>query len=328
MLTIPAEPPPQITPERIKLVEPQPPENAPPEEFWKRVRWYVLTACLWCLKNPGWFGSALFHTAVVICLADVLLNEQQEQRRVGIEAVLAQEGQEDGFDMALDQSALFESAPSEASERPSDSTEVLPADPLGRSAAQLTGTTRLSLAGQGSGTDGEAIPTLSGTGFFGTAAAGKSFVYVVDMSQSMEEGDRFRRAKAELKRSIGKLKPEQKFYVIFFNDQAFPMFFPRPAQNLINATGSNRSKAARWINNLRPFSVTNPEPALQMAIEMKPDVIFFLTDGDFDIEVRESTMKANKGRIVIHTIAFASDAGKLILEQMAKDNGGTYRFVP
>lgn len=328
MLTLPAEPRPPNTPERIRLVEPPPVKNNPPPEFWKRMRWYALMAGLWCLRNPGWFGSALFHAAVVVCMADVLLREQYEQRQLGIEAVLAQEGQEEGFDNALDQSVLFESAASDEPDRSlPTSTDILPADPLGRSAAQLTGTTKLSISSQGSGAGDEGIPALSGTGFFGTAAAGNSFVYVVDMSQSME-GNRFVRARAELKRSIGKLKPQQKFYVIFFNDQAFPMFFPRPARGLVEATGSQRSKAARWINNQRPFSITNPEPALQMAIEMKPDVIFFLTDGDIPIEVRENTLKANKERIVIHTIAFESEAGRLLLEQMAKENGGTYRFVP
>lgn len=326
MLTLSAESRP-VTPERIKLVEPQVPENVPPAEFWRRVRWYVMLGISWCLRNPGWFGSAIFHVAVVASLADVLLREQHEQRPVGIEAVLENESQELGFDMALDQSVMIESVPmSSPDEAMPVSNDVLPADPSARTAAQLAGTAKLTLPGQGTGTDGEAVPELSGGGFFGTAAAGKSFVYVVDMSQSME-GDRFRRAKAELKRSINKLKPAQKFYVIFFNDQAFPLFYPRPAKGLVDATGTMRSKAVRWINNQQPISVTNPEPALQMAIEMQPDVIFFLTDGEIPIEVRENTLKANKGHIVIHTIAFASDDGKLLLEQMAKDNGGTYRFV-
>jgi len=181
--------------------------------------------------------------------------------------------------------------------------------------------------GSGGGTGIGQGPGI-GAGFFGTKGAGKSFIYIVDMSGSMY-GDRFTRAKAELVKSIKRLNPEQKFYVFFFNDRTFPLFEPRPAKGMVPATKANVERASRWIGLRRAESTTNPNYALQQALEMKPEVIFLLTDGELDEPeaVRQMIRKNNKSNVVIHTIAFENPEGGLTLEAIAKENNGVYRFV-
>lgn len=159
--------------------------------------------------------------------------------------------------------------------------------------------------------------------FFGIEAGGKSFVFVVDLSGSMA-GHRFRFAKAELRRSLEKLASDQRYYIVFFNTVAFPM----PAANLLNATTQNRAKTARWISQMQTGGFTNPWPALQVAMELEPDAIFFLTDGEFDPMVVERIEPASTSDSTpIHTIAFQSRDGEELLKAIARKTRGTYRFV-
>ncbi|HUY36490.1 MAG TPA: hypothetical protein VMV69_27385, partial [Pirellulales bacterium] len=79
--------------------------------------------------------------------------------------------------------------------------------------------------------------------FYGIEAAGNEFVFVVDMSGSME-GTRFRRARNELRRSIESLSSNQSYFVIFFSDDAYPM----PAQGLLPRTDKNLRATVRWLN--------------------------------------------------------------------------------
>ena len=62
--------------------------------------------------------------------------------------------------------------------------------------------------------------------FFGTAAKGNRFVFVVDNSSSMK-GGRLERAVAELVKTVDGLSARQSFYVIFVSDKTYPMFYPQ-----------------------------------------------------------------------------------------------------
>jgi hypothetical protein len=64
-----------------------------------------------------------------------------------------------------------------------------------------------------------------------------------------------------------------------------------------------------------------------MALEMKPDVIFFLSDGAFVRTARTVAKEANRHGTIIHTIAFEYDGGQVLLKGIAEDNHGRYRFV-
>ena len=78
---------------------------------------------------------------------------------------------------------------------------------------------------------------------------------------------------------------------------------------------------------------TNPLPAFTRVFGLKerPDVIFFLTDGEITSNsMRPENVAAlnNRGlRTVINTIAFGDNSSQDLLMQIAMESGGVYRFV-
>lgn len=298
--------------------------------------WLWALVAAWCVQNSAWLLSALLHAGALACVAGLVFHQDRSESRVEIEAFTADRLGDQAFDQVLGD-ATFELPSGGGQSAPMASQAVELSQLGGDAAAQseldamhtaLFGSGRGKGNGEGDGVGDGRGPGL-GAGFFGSQGKGKTFVYVVDMSGSMT-GERFRRAIAELMRSINKLDSEQKFYVYFFNDRALPMFDPRPARGLIPATSSNKSRAANWIRSRRPSSTTNPYFALEQALEMKPEVIFFLTDGELDdpAEVRSMIQRRNTSGVCIHTVAFESEEGSATLQAIAKENKGTFRFVP
>jgi hypothetical protein len=166
-----------------------------------------------------------------------------------------------------------------------------------------------------------------GVGFFGTRARADTVVFVVDMSGSME-GHRFDRAVEELIRSLNLLEPSQKFFIFFYNGATYPMFEQRNAK-LMPATTGNRAKATKWIKAFRPEGDTAPEDAIEKALKLKPQVIYFLTDGEIPNTTRSTAQRFNtEHKTVIHTIAFEYEGGAEQLRGIAVDSKGKYRFVP
>jgi hypothetical protein len=179
--------------------------------------------------------------------------------------------------------------------------------------------------GNGDGGDGE------GNGyamFYGQEARGKRFVYVVDASSSMT-GLRFEKALDELMKSIVELDSDQFFYVIFFNHDEFPQFFPLVDEFLSKANANSVHKLADWLKHVAPMGSTNPAPALERALKLNPDAIFLLSDGEFDIRPTMHVLdQFHRESIVIHTIALGSAVGERMLTAISNRTGGEFRFVP
>jgi hypothetical protein len=83
-----------------------------------------------------------------------------------------------------------------------------------------------------------------------------------------------------------------------------------------------------WVANVRTNGSTEPEPALRLALAMRPDVIFFLTDGKFDRRIPAILTQMNQGRAIIHTVGIGDEADTEQMERIARANGGRYRFIP
>ncbi|MCE9604823.1 MAG: hypothetical protein K8U03_07975 [Planctomycetia bacterium] len=162
--------------------------------------------------------------------------------------------------------------------------------------------------------------------FFGVEAKGRSFVFVVDTSGSMSTNDRYMRCRAELLRSIGALKPNQKYFVTFFNHTTFAM----PERHLVEAKPEQITKTQEWCKLAIPAGGTEPWDGLAMALRMKPDAIYLLTDGDFDPAVYDKMALAQPKtkKIPVHTIGFESLNGGRLLEAIARLTGGNYLYVP
>jgi hypothetical protein len=157
----------------------------------------------------------------------------------------------------------------------------------------------------------------------------RRIVYVCDASGSMLE--KFDTLKRELSKAVHHLDPIQSFDVIFFQEQNCR----RVSDQLIMATPDNKTRADRFLDTIIPRAETNPIPALQLAFRQKPDLIYLLTDGDFphNQAVLDCIARYNQGkRIRINTIAFVGGRDKdmeftELLKQIAKESGGTYRFL-
>jgi len=212
--------------------------------------------------------------------------------------------------------------------------------PVGKShGGKSTGTG----SGRGKGTgkgNGNGSGTGSGTGngdgkgksgFFGLKVKEKSTVFVVDASRSMNlphpgpSHTRFNRVKLELVRAISSMTENEKFFIIFFGDVTFPM----PADYMMEATPQVRRRYLAWMASAMAVgNATIPDQALQLALQLGPDQIYFLTDGEFRPMVVPAVTAANQKGIPIHSIGFSDNRGENVLLEIARLNNGTYTYIP
>ncbi|MBN2063180.1 MAG: VWA domain-containing protein [Sedimentisphaerales bacterium] len=180
-----------------------------------------------------------------------------------------------------------------------------------------------TLAEPGSFNDSLSGSDTSGSaGFFGLSDSGSGFVYVIDHSGSME-GEKISAALRELSRSIKALDNNVKFYLVFYSDTCLAM----PASSLIPANQQNKARYLEWAQTVTAQGGTNPIEAMQLAISLKPDVIWLLSDGEFAPEAAGTIKQANRRKIKINTLAFGAGAGQAQLQQIAAQNYGKFKFV-
>lgn len=173
-------------------------------------------------------------------------------------------------------------------------------------------------AGGGGATGGPAS-------FFDLQVRGKSFVYVIDKSGSMEQNRKMQVALDELMRSISALERLQRFYIFFYDGKSYGL----PGNKMLTASDHNRREAFKWARSIVASGTTDPTEAMLSALRMEPDAIWLLSDGLFPETAAERIAQANAGRRVkIHTLAFQERDGEKVLQRIAEENGGRYRFVP
>ena len=114
---------------------------------------------------------------------------------------------------------------------------------------------------------------------FGVKAEGSKFVYVLDRSGSTE-GKLLAAAKAEILASIEKIDDVHQFQLVVYNERP-KMFNPAgPNGQLAFGTDANRAEVKKFLGTIEADGGTDHAAALSLAIRMRPDVIFLLTDGD------------------------------------------------
>jgi hypothetical protein len=180
--------------------------------------------------------------------------------------------------------------------------------------------------GSGGGGGGGLAGGSGGTTFFGIGGRGTRFAYVVDKSGSMS--NRIVEAKEQLLKSISALPDYASVYVIFY-DSAEPIAF---SDRWERVRSSMLQRMRGWLQrNVGPSGGTEPVPAFQrvFALDARPDVIFFLSDGEIPREAIGQIRQLNsRGRAVtINTIAFGDEAGSAQLRQVAQESGGEFRQV-
>ena len=168
-----------------------------------------------------------------------------------------------------------------------------------------------------------------GTSFFGIASKGTRFAYIVDISGSMGQDRKLETAMRELARSIDALPDYSYFHILLFSSD----FVQPPMQKgWMRAKKSIVRQFIRWLSEVDAGGGTQPRNAfLQVfALDVRPDVLFFMTDGQIEGFTPEELKQLNSRgkKIVVNTIAFGDPSGQEPLKQMAADSGGVYRFVP
>jgi hypothetical protein len=166
--------------------------------------------------------------------------------------------------------------------------------------------------------------------FFGVHTAARRVVYVVDASSSMnrpykgEAKTRFGQMKLELAKSVLSLTAEQQFFIIFFNEHSNPM----PAEGMENAFPQNQQRFLTWVAGVPASGLTDPRPAISLALSLNPDVVYLLTDGTFPRDVLSDLGRLRQRAVEINTIAFGDPKAEKSLKPLALKNRGRFAFVP
>lgn len=185
-------------------------------------------------------------------------------------------------------------------------------------------------SGQGEPTD----DSSSGAEFFGLAAEGTRFVFVLDRSASMSDprGRPLQAAKAELRKSLARLQETQQFQIIFYNQAARPLRLNTAAAGMLWASEENKSQAARSVERITADGGTDHQIAFRAGLALRPDVLFFLTDADRP-QLTEGAIQEILDRNAgsqIYTIEFGrgpATSGENPLKLLADQTGGKYTYV-
>jgi hypothetical protein len=294
------------------------------------------------------WGSVLVHIAFVLILAFIVIRQADPPEKVAIVSAPLES------DVALTETPL--ESESETLEEASSPAEVTSPDVSSVSAEVSVPSVDVSvnvegLVGNESGSSladqmknamaGMAqTKSMQGAAFFGLQATGNTFIYLVDNSPSMRRDNAFDNARNEMIRSLMSMKPKQRFFMIMFGKEMQRLSFPGEEEltSPVYATPENVKKAIDW---LQTTSVQKdgwpPSEALEVAIEMDPDAIFMLFDGATRADVPKFLERTNRTddiisenvpKVPIHVIHFFEEEYAKDMQRIAKENLGTYRFIP
>ncbi len=293
----------------------------------------------------AWMMSLVLHSSIFVTLALTLRFAPrgvalEPDRNVGIVLVHEREGQREYFDGDSDQAEQPEAAASRLEsvlptekEIPIDLTGAMP-EPAELSSGGLgdaiIDATQLTSGGRPKG----GIDGGTSTEVFGVTGYGSKFVYVFDRSGSMDGygGRPLKAAKLELLASLQDLDRTHQFQIIFYNERP-TIFKPNPGTPQL-VWGDERGKqlAKEFVNGITASGGTRHKDALQLALRMRPDAIFFLTDADEPqltsgelAEVRRWNQQT-----MIHAIEFGfgpQSNSNNFLVRLARQNGGQHAYV-
>lgn len=183
-----------------------------------------------------------------------------------------------------------------------------------------------------------ALSQATTTSFYGVRVVSHRVIFILDISNSMNEptrspyvgrvGDaRIEVAKRELARCLDELEPGSLFNIVVFSDGVARWL----DEGISLSRKHERSEAQAYVRTLSASGGTNLYGALQAAFaDADADTIYVLSDGEPSVgevidtaEIRERVRQWNEHRgVVVHSIAVG---GRLeLLEKLAADSGGTH----
>lgn len=214
------------------------------------------------------------------------------------------------------------------------SNQLLPSNEIGLTnkradfSSVLGDSANIGIENGRTGTNGQ------GVNFGDVRGNGKSFVYILDRSDSMSWNGAapMRKALDDAVSSIKSLDVKlgaKKFQVLVYNHD-IEIF--EQNNELIDVTEPNKTRAIRFLRSLVATGGTQPEVALEAGIKMRPDVIFFLTDADEEMSTQilqslhSLRVQYKVKQICVVEFGKASAPRKKSYRQLAGENNGTYIF--
>ena len=155
----------------------------------------------------------------------------------------------------------------------------------------------------------------------------RDVVFILDVSGSMS-GTSIKQAKSALMLALDRLKPSDKFNIIWFNEIAKKIYFESR-----EASDQNIHHAKRFVDALNADGGTMMLPALKLALESKTDSAYlrqtiFITDGNVSNE-RDlfAYIKDNLADNRLFTVGIGSAPNNFFMKKAAKAGRGTFTFI-
>ena len=166
--------------------------------------------------------------------------------------------------------------------------------------------------------------------FGDTKMTGRKFIFVLDRSQSMGNQGLgvIRAARNELTRAVSELQDNHEFQIVAYHDRTVMI----GKRELLPATEENKNRVGPFIDQLVAIGSTQHKYGIMAALSCKPDAIVLLTDGGYPgLSTSDlKTIRQQARGIEIHSIEFGSGPSQKsinFMTKLAKENGGTYRYV-
>lgn len=317
----------------------------------------------WCRQSqaPSWLISLVLHLGLMLALGFVSIARIQGTNAAP-NAELYATFSNDPLDGEYFEDEQSSAVQMESDAAPNDGLEgeaiasggTVPSDvfddtpPVDASSALPSG---MEMAGLGPGEPGQATGAsgltegprravrIEGgkarTKVYGIEGEGHKFLYVFDRSASMGGGGSspLNSAKAELIASLEDLGDTNEFQIIFYNEKPTLMRLGNQPGALVFGNEQNKELARRFVRGITADGGTRHQEALELALKLRPDVLFFLTDADqpeLSPGQLDRIRRRNGGRASIHTIEFGLGPSlnrDNFLIRLARQNNGKYVYI-
>jgi hypothetical protein len=166
--------------------------------------------------------------------------------------------------------------------------------------------------------------------FDGPAATGRSFVFLLDRSASTgPQGFHvLAPARRELRRALDGLDEQQRIAIIAYNETLVYL----AGRQLSPVTDELRRAAVSFLDGIVAFGGTDHALALHAALDLQPEVLYVLTDGDSPMTapaVTQVVQRAVNSRTRIYCLQFGNGPAPAdsFLRTLAEQSAGAYAYL-
>lgn len=155
----------------------------------------------------------------------------------------------------------------------------------------------------------------------------RDLVLVLDVSGSMQ-GQSINQARSSVLKALSKLKPHDRFNIIWFNTRAWKLY-----SNSQYASAENLNFARQKILSEAADGGTDMRPALRLALRGDTDAEFlrqvvFITDGAVSNEAELfSEIRHHLGQSRLFTVGIGSAPNSYFMQKAARAGRGTFTYV-